>query len=603
MKLAQRSVCVLLVVGLSSIAWAQAPLPDTGKFSWEFYQAAMAGKTKRAAGEAVPVVSALLVTREPATAENLALLEGLGYTIVGTAGWFVQVRAPVDLFTDPEKGLASLDFILDVDFPPLPDVPTAADERIGQREGEKGEPKARLTGTGVIQADEVWRLGYTGQGAKIAVIEWGYDMANPTLRARVPAPVYYSIQVTKGEPGYVATEGRSASWSTDDQEHGSACAMIAADIAPSAHLYLLSIETGNLAPDSLFIGWLKALEFAVCELKVDVATTQIGWVSVTSGADGVGPLYKGIDRILEVGCAKGRCALVTTAAGNQAGGDTTNDTGSGQARRWSYSASFVQDPTGGRHVFDPEAVTFIDRTSLWFKAGAGDKVTVLLEWDDWGTEARTVDLDLYLYDAKYPLRPAAVRLAKHMGNTVRPVESLRQLEIPYTGTFAVVVENRGRKPDDPPLTGIGFRLYFWNHSNPSEFEHHTKCGSVRELAASRNLQVIAVGAVDQNDLRVRTYSSRGPTFDGRAKPDLYAPDGVLGIPYGNYRRGFTGTSASSPHVAGAIALLRSASPNASPEAILDALRQGATVLGPDSCGNPVLVINALRAVQYLLAQK
>ena len=47
--------------------------------------------------------------------------------------------------------------------------------------------------------------------------------------------------------------------------------------------------------------------------------------------------------------------------------------------------------------------------------------------------------------------------------------------------------------------------------------------------------------------------SRGPTKDGRIKPDFGAPDGVSTETYGPM--GFFGTSAASPHTAGSIALL------------------------------------------------
>jgi subtilisin family serine protease len=73
--------------------------------------------------------------------------------------------------------------------------------------------------------------------------------------------------------------------------------------------------------------------------------------------------------------------------------------------------------------------------------------------------------------------------------------------------------------------------------------------------------VIAVGAVSADSLIVY-FSSRGPSYDGRIKPEVSA----LGVgvaaanPSGGYSEFYSGTSASSPLVAGVAAVLLSANP-------------------------------------------
>ena len=73
-------------------------------------------------------------------------------------------------------------------------------------------------------------------------------------------------------------------------------------------------------------------------------------------------------------------------------------------------------------------------------------------------------------------------------------------------------------------------------------------------------QSFAVGATDDSDIAA-DFSSRGPTSDGRFKPDISAPG--VGIPSawpdGSVKL-LSGTSMATPHVAGVVALLWSANP-------------------------------------------
>ena len=146
---------------------------------------------------------------------------------------------------------------------------------------------------------------------------------------------------------------------------------------------------------------------------------------------------------------------------------------------------------------------------------------------------------------------------------------------------------------------IDFDMPQWDH--PFEhFDGHTAPMTIgAEIAASRGIicmnsagnegsgtctlgipadaeHILTVGAVDASGQRA-WFSSVGPTYDGRIKPDVMAMgEGtyVAGNPggwYGNYYNG-DGTSFSNPVLAGAVACLRQARPNASVQEICDAVR-------------------------------
>lgn len=112
-----RSIILLIVVvGVSVCAFAQAP-PNTGKMSWDLFQAVAAGQRTRAAGEKVQTVSALLITSAPVSNERLATLRSLGYTVLSAFGNFVLVEAPVDQYGEPEGGINSIAFVSNATLP------------------------------------------------------------------------------------------------------------------------------------------------------------------------------------------------------------------------------------------------------------------------------------------------------------------------------------------------------------------------------------------------------------------------------------------------------------------------------------------------------
>ncbi len=95
------------------------------------------------------------------------------------------------------------------------------------------------------------------------------------------------------------------------------------------------------------------------------------------------------------------------------------------------------------------------------------------------------------------------------------------------------------------------------------------------MAPADGDSVIAIGGVDASGLRV-SFSSYGPTVDGRIKPDFMAlATGVVAARAFNQTQYTTvsGTSFSCPLTSGAIALLLQANPNLTPIQLRTILRQ------------------------------
>jgi serine protease AprX len=117
--------------------------------------------------------------------------------------------------------------------------------------------------------------------------------------------------------------------------------------------------------------------------------------------------------------------------------------------------------------------------------------------------------------------------------------------------------------------------------------------------------VITVGSTHRSQPHtygVSYFSSRGPTGDGRAKPDLVAPGEkiVSAVPDAGLKS-LDGTSQAAPHVSGVAALLLARHPEliGQPKRVKDALVSTCTDLGRDHSFQGAGVIDVLRAIQAI----
>lgn len=117
--------------------------------------------------------------------------------------------------------------------------------------------------------------------------------------------------------------------------------------------------------------------------------------------------------------------------------------------------------------------------------------------------------------------------------------------------------------------------------------------------------IVSVGAVSSNGT-IAIFSSIGPTFDGRIKPEVVAQG--VSVYVANQSGGYgpaSGTSFATPLTAGVAALVLSAHPTLTPMQVRDRLMQGAKPLYDSTAGmtshpNNYFgwgMVDALKAVQ------
>ncbi len=242
---------------------------------------------------------------------------------------------------------------------------------------------------------------------------------------------------------------------------------------------------------------------------VQVINHSVGWYGAAF-YDGTGPL----------------CNTVNGADAN--GIQWVNSAGNDRLRH--YMATFTDADGDKRHEFatgqEYNTITLTVSTAL----------QLVLNWDDYPTT--NIDYDLYLYNGNPDTGGVVVASsATRQSGYQNPYESLSYTAAP--GTYYVVVTKR-------TTTTANVRLSLY--SLGANLTTRTTASSLAQPADCAN--TLAVGATNLSDAP-ESFSSEGPTTDGRAKPELSGPDGVVT----SLSSGFYGTSAAAPHVAGAVALL------------------------------------------------
>ena len=378
-------------------------------------------------------------------------------------------------------------------------------------------------GPAATGADAWHAAGVTGAGTKIAVIDLGFaDVADRIASGDLPG----TVTVVDFCAGGIAST-----------PHGTAVAEIVYEMAPGAELFLICV--GTVAE----IG--QAKDYALAQ-GVSIVNHSVAWFN-TSRGDGNGS--PGTPEAI-VTDARANGILWVNAAGNYANRHWTGNFSSPDLDQW--------------HNFNgtDEGNTF--------RIVAGGRACVALKWDDWPGSAQ--DFDLHLLRSSDLVTVAASQGAQT--GTQRPTELFCYTNPGATQNFAVFIENYA--------TTAAPRFDLFIYGAVSDLEYAVPVGSIIEPASAP--AAFAVGAVCWQQDTIESFSSLGPTIDGRVKPDIAGQDGVSSATYGLSAplctgSGFFGTSSGAPHVAGAAALGEEANPAFGPDELQAWLEAQAIDLG------------------------
>jgi len=386
-------------------------------------------------------------------------------------------------------------------------------------------------GVALTGADDFHTAGYYGQGTRVAIIDLGFNGYTAAKNAGELDNVVFAHDYTGSglETGIV---------------HGTAVAEIVADMAPQASLYLLKI--GNE------VDLENAADYCITN-GINVINHSVGWYD-TNFYDGTGYVAGTANNARDHGI------LWVNAAGNEA------SDGHWQGAFVDSDLDGLLDFGSGTDYLDTDAIDEGNRIYL----ASGDTVNIYMTWDDW--TASDQDYDLLLYNSfGTKVRSSTNRQT----GTQQPTE-----EISYTATSAGNYEIVIYDYSAPTHPNIEFFTFTDSGASLSLQYNHPESSIITPANSAKVLAAGAIRSMYWTTGPQESFSSQGPSNTSKyatsiTKPDVCGPDGVSNYTYGS----FYGTSAASPHVAGAAALLLSEDPTRTADQLQTKLEGDAIDMG------------------------
>lgn len=353
-------------------------------------------------------------------------------------------------------------------------------------------------GVGITGAGDMQLLGHAGTGVKVGIIDMGFSG--------------YTSSQSAGELPAGLTAVDYTGTGLGGSNHGTNVAEIVFDMAPSAQIYLAKIST------------TLQLQQAMSDMAaagVNIINHSVAWFGAA--------FYDGTGEICD-----------TTNSANTSGMLWVNAAGNSRATH--YLSTFSDANGDLSHDFIASPIQSYNTINLT----VNKTVTLIMNWDAYPT-TNSIDYNVYLYDHVPGVN--SVPVASSENPQRKPFRNPPFESISYnpgiTATHYVVVRKTSSTTTNVPFTIFSLGQAFGVRTFASSLPQPADCNSV-----------LTVGAVSLTDV-VEGFSSQGPTTDGRLKPEISAPNRTVT----SLSASFTGTSAASPHVAGAAAALLSQNPS------------------------------------------